>query len=105
MHASLSLRAVMCAAAALVLATSTGLSAPRDRTAPTRPTNLTVTATTAWSVSLAWGPSTDNSGQFTYRVQCSNGQTVAVPQTQASLVFASGFQHRGTYSFLVYAVD
>jgi hypothetical protein len=37
----------------------------RDRQPPTAPSNLVVTGTTQDSVSLAWGPSTDNSGVFT----------------------------------------
>ena len=40
----------------------------RDRTPPTTPTNLVVTATTTTSVSLSWGPSTDNSGKFNYYI-------------------------------------
>jgi hypothetical protein len=40
----------------------------RDRTAPTAPTNLTVTATTEIIVSLSWGASTDNSGKFNYLI-------------------------------------
>ncbi len=92
------------AATALALLATTAVAAPPDRKAPSRPTNLRVTATTAWSVSLAWHASSDNS-PFTYYVQCSNGQTVAVPQTATTVTFTSGFQHRGTYSFFVYAVD
>ena len=42
--------------------------AGKDRTPPTQPTNLHTTAITATSVTLAWNPSTDNSGNFTYRV-------------------------------------
>lgn len=99
------LRLICGSAATLTLAGSAALATPRDRTPPSRPGNLTITATTAWSVSLSWGASSDNSGQFTYYVRCSNGHTVAVPQSQTSVVFTSGFQHRGTYSFTAYAVD
>jgi chitinase len=80
-------------------------SAVRDRVPPTAPSNLRVTATSAWSVSLAWNASTDNSGQFSYRVRCSNGFTVTVPKTATATTFTAGFQHRWTYSFVVYAVD
>ena len=55
----------------------------RDRTPPTTPTNLRITATTDTTVSLAWNASTDNSGNFSYRVTESsafNTYTVAVPQ-------------------------
>ena len=105
MNAWHSFRAALCAAAVLLLVTASAAIAPPDRKAPTRPTNLRVTATTAWSVSLAWNASTDNSGQFSYWVRCSNGQSVNVPQASTSVTFTSGFQHQGTYSFFVYAVD
>ena len=51
----------------MLLSTSPALAA-KDRTPPTTPTNLHVTATTANSVTLAWDASTDNSGNFSYRV-------------------------------------
>ena len=105
MNTWLSLRAVMCAAAVLIVATATAVSAPPDRKAPTRPTSLRVTATTPWSISLAWNASTDNSGQFSYLVVCSNGQGVVLPKTATSVTFTQGLQHKGTYSFYVMAVD
>jgi hypothetical protein len=37
-------------------------AAAKDRSAPTTPTNLRVTGTTASSVSLAWNASTDKGG-------------------------------------------
>ena len=40
-----------------------------DRSAPTVPTNLAITAITSTSVSLSWGPSSDNSGKFSYQVR------------------------------------
>ena len=65
----------------LILALSWGASEVsaqgRDRTPPTAPTNLTAVAVTEHSVTLSWGPSTDNSGKFTYIVQAS-GVTVTV---------------------------
>lgn len=86
----------------VVLNTSPALAA-RDRTPPTKPTNLRVTSTTAYNVSLAWNPSTDNSGTFSYRVWVSYGQTYTVPQTQTTFsLFAAP---NSTYSFHVYAVD
>ena len=62
--------AVVLAIVALVLtAAGPAAAAPRrDRTPPTTPTNLRVTATTQTSVSLAWNASTDNSGSLYYIV-------------------------------------
>jgi len=57
----------MVAAILLVLVSAFGTSpalAARDLTPPTRPTNLRVTSITSYQVSLAWNPSTDNSGTF-----------------------------------------
>ena len=85
-----------------VLGASPALAAP-DRTPPTRPTNLRVTSTTAYYVSLAWNPSTDNSGTFSYKVWVSSGQTYTVNQTQTSFTFF--LVPNNTYSFYVYAVD
>lgn len=82
--------------------TSTALAA-RDRTPPTKPSNLHVTSLTAHNVTLAWNPSTDNSGTFTYQVWVSYGYTHTVPQTQTT--FSLGVVPNSTYSFYVYAVD
>jgi chitinase len=75
----------------------------RDRVPPTAPTNLAVTATTEHSVSLAWGPSTDNSGHFNYIICCA-GTTVTVSQTMTSHT-VDGLQSGKTYTFRVYAKD
>jgi chitinase len=77
----------------------------RDRTPPTAPTNLRITGRTSYSVSLAWSPSTDNSGKFSYRVRSSSGSEVTVPQTQTSLHWTANLEAGRTYSFYVYAVD
>jgi hypothetical protein len=86
----------------LVLGSSPALAA-RDRTPPTKPTNLRVTSTTAHSIALAWNPSTDDSGTFSYRVWVSYGFTHTVSQTQTT--FSLGVVPNNTYTFYVYAVD
>jgi chitodextrinase len=85
---------------------STAGATRRDRTPPTTPTNLRITATTETSISLAWNASTDNSGNFSYRVSESgtNNQTVAVPQTQTTLTFSRLWPEQ-TYTYTVYAAD
>ncbi len=77
--------------------------AARDRTPPTAPTNLRVTDVTAYYVTLAWNPSTDNSGTFSYRIWVSYGQTYTVSQSQTT--FTLFLVPNNTYSFYVYAVD
>jgi chitinase len=75
----------------------------RDRVPPTAPTNLVVTATTEHSVSLAWNPSSDNSGRFSYLICCA-GTTVTVSQATTSHTL-EGLQAGKTYTFRVYARD
>jgi fibronectin type 3 domain-containing protein len=81
------------------------LAAGSDRKPPTTPTSLRVTATTAYSVSLAWNPSTDDSGNFSYRIRHSWGYEATVPRTQTSYVWTGNVEPGRTYSFFVYVVD
>ena len=84
---------VIGAALALVLGASSATAAPRpkpttttttpaDNHAPTAPTNLRVTGTTKTSVSLAWDPSTDNSGTFDYVIRQDGSMSWTVPPGQ-----------------------
>jgi chitodextrinase len=75
----------------------------RDRIAPTAPTDLMVTAVTEHSVTLAWGPSTDNSGSFSYLICCA-GTTVVVGQAATSHTI-EGLKSGQTYTFRAYARD
>jgi hypothetical protein len=77
--------------------------AAKDTRPPTKPGNLRVTALTAHNVTLAWNPSTDNSGSFSYKVWVSYGFTHTVPQSQTT--FSLSLVPNNTYSFYVYAVD
>lgn len=81
------------------------VSAARDRTPPTTPSNLRVTGNTTSSVSLAWNPSTDNPGSFSYRIRLNGGTQATAPQTQTSLNWTSNLNAGQTYSFYVYAID
>lgn len=82
-----------------------------DRSAPTTPTNLVVTAITDTTVALKWNPATDNSGKFSYRVKInwtsfgnSYNSLATVSQTQTT--YTAKFLSQNTaYSFAVYAVD
>jgi chitodextrinase len=79
----------------------------RDRTPPTTPTNLRITATTDTTISLAWNASADNSGNFSYRVTESspfNTYAVAVPQTRTTITFTRLWPQQ-TYRYTVFAVD
>ena len=91
----------------LLLTVAGGSSLPsaqvRDRTPPTTPANLTVTAVTNASVSLSWGPSTDNSGHFNYYISGA-GPAVIVAQTVTSHTI-TGLLPGRTYTFRVAARD
>jgi hypothetical protein len=90
---------------ALVLLPAAAGAAGRDRTPPTTPTNLRVTGTTPYSVSLAWNPSTDNSGSFSYVICCSYSQSATVPQALTSFTYTAEMEAGRTFTFRVYARD
>ncbi len=76
-----------------------------DRTAPSQPTGLRVTAVTQTSVSLAWNPSTDNVGVRSYSLWgegLSGVVSAAHPQTAATW---SGLRPGQTVTFRVTAFD
>jgi chitinase len=91
--------AMVCGSSAL----SAQGSRTRDRIPPTAPTNLVVTALTERSVTLAWQPSTDNSGSFSYVICCA-GTTVTVGQAVTSHTI-EGLKSGQTYTLRVYAKD
>ena len=78
---------------------------PPPAGAPTAPSNLRVTEMTSSTVSLAWDPSTDNSGSFFYQVLFSGGLLQTVPQTQTTIIWTARLALGQTFTFLVYAVD
>ena len=99
-------RTTRVAAILLVLLSLFGASpalAARDRKPPTKPTNLRAPSVTAHNITLAWNPSTDDSGSFAYRVFVSWGSTTTLPQTQTT--YSVSLVPANTYSFYVYAVD
>lgn len=79
--------------------------AARDRTPPTTPTNLRVTSTTSYSVSLAWNPSTDNSGQFSYVICCAYSSSATVGQQATTFTFTGALEAGRSFSLRIYARD
>lgn len=63
----------------LLLSGSTTSAAKGDKSAPTAPANLVVTAITETSISLSWKAATDNSERFSYRVRITNLNNSAPP--------------------------
>ena len=88
-----------------VVFAQTSVFAARDRTKPTTPKDFRVTAVTAYSVTVAWTPSSDNSGSFNYHLSGAYGVTSAVlPSTATSHTF-TGLYPRNDYWLFIYARD
>lgn len=92
--------AVLALSLMMVLTPSTASA----RRLPT-PENFRVTATTAYTVSVAWNPPRNNSGDFNYYLSGAYGVTPAVlPKTATSHTFTR--LHSGNqYWFFIYARD
>jgi len=80
-------------------------SAARDRTPPTQPKNFRVTGMTAYSVSLAWTPSTDNSGNVTYTICCANVSSETFPGPASSRVYRAGLEAGRSFTLFIIARD
>lgn len=88
----------------LVLAASP-VAAAKDRKPPTTPTNLQVTGMTSYSVSLAWTPSTDNSGSVTYIICCANVSSETFPGPASSRVYRAGLEAGRSFTLRIVARD
>jgi chitodextrinase len=91
-------------ALALILGAAPAMAA-RDRTPPTTPRNLRVTGMTAYTVSLAWDPSTDKSGSFTYKICCANTSSESFPSPASSRVYRAGLEAGRTFTLRIVAFD
>jgi len=80
-------------------------SAAQDRKPPTTPTNLQVTGMTPYTVSLAWNPSTDNSGSVTYIICCANVSSETFPGPASSRVYGAGLEAGRSFTLRIVAKD
>lgn len=80
----------------------TGLSS--DQSAPTPPTNLTVTNINSTSLTLSWTTSTDNIAVTTYLISVNNGSAVSIGGNFLSYD-VSGLSPSTLYNFRVFARD
>jgi chitinase len=94
----------MTLALALILSVAPAMAA-RDRTPPTRPTNLRVTGMTPYSVSLAWNSSTDNSGSVTYTICCANTSSETFPGPASSRVYRASLEANRSFTLRISARD
>jgi Fibronectin type III domain len=91
-------------AIALVLIMVLGPSTASARRPPT-PENFRVTATTAYTVTVAWNAPRNNSGNFNYHLSGAYGVTPAVlPNTATSHTFTR-LHHGNQYWLFIYARD
>lgn len=102
-HAIGSFRVLAVLLALLTSATALGFPPP-DNIPPTTPTSLHMTAVSPTSVSLAWSPSTDNSGSFFY-VLYANNVVVANASMTATTTTLTGLNPSTTYTFRIRARD
>ena len=102
--------AALALAAVLLFSGSASSAGKGDRSAPTTPTNLTLTAISETTASFSWGGSTDNSGKFSYRLRITNLKNSAynslatIAQTQTTYT-ANYLAPNSQYTFAVYAID
>jgi hypothetical protein len=98
-------RLAWCTTLLALVATGALAAPPKDKKAPTTPTNLRITALTSYTVSLAWNPSTDNSGQVRYKICCANVNSQWVEGPASSAVYNSGLEANRPFTLRIWAVD
>lgn len=103
-HRSVAAAGIAVGLACSLLLVAAPASAVRDRTPPTTPSDLRITASTATSVSLAWDASTDNSPNFWYCVQTNGDGCIRVDPPRTTLTRTFSLPDT-TFTFSVYAVD
>ncbi|MGH3994782.1 MAG: fibronectin type III domain-containing protein, partial [Pseudonocardiaceae bacterium] len=77
---------------------------PRDTTPPTAPSNLQAPQVGQTSVTLTWGPSTDNVGIVEYAAWAPGLPIMRTPPSQTTVTF-TGLHPNSTYEFRVQAWD
>jgi chitodextrinase len=95
---------VLALALVLVAAAPAAKRPPRDSTAPTKPTNLRITASSATSISLAWNASSDNSSNWWYCVQVDGAGCFRVDRPQTTFTYPKLAPDRTT-TWTVVALD
>ena len=81
-------------------------SASTDTTPPTAPGNLHITDVTPYTVTLAWNPSTDNSGQVVYSISANGTIVLSTDRRFAGTSWTvDALTPQTAYTFTVTAVD
>lgn len=95
-------------AVGVMLASTLGASAAfaaGDRTPPTAPSNLVVTGTTSYGVSLAWKASSDKSGIASYTICCANTNSETTNGPVTSYTYTKGIEAGRSVTLFVVARD
>jgi hypothetical protein len=92
-------------ALAFTLGASPASAQTRDRTAPTTPTNLRVVSMTSYSVTLAWTPSSDNSGSVSYVICCAYTNSMTTPPNVSTFTYTKGLEAARSFTLAMFAVD
>jgi hypothetical protein len=105
----MSVRSTVLAASVVALslvfaAAASAWRAPSDRTSPTTPTNLRITATGPNSISLAWNAATDNSSNWWYCVRRDGQGCFRVDPPRTTISFAKLLPST-TFNYSVIAID
>lgn len=88
----------------VLLNSAMAMAAGKDKTPPTTPTNLRVTAVSSTSVTFAWNPSTDNSGSFFYVLSSNTGALASASMVDTTYTW-TGLTPATTYTFRIRARD
>jgi len=89
----------------MILGSFTAQAALKDRTKPTTPGNFRVVSKTAYTITVAWNPSSDNSGNFNYHLSGAYHVTPAIlPKTATSHTFTA-LAPGNEYWLFIYAKD
>jgi hypothetical protein len=102
---SFSVTAAAALALALTLVPLPAAAQSKDRTSPTRPTNLRVVSMTPHSVTLAWTPSTDNSGSVSYVVCCAHTNSMTTPKNVSTFTYTKGLEPGRSFTLAIVAFD
>ena len=105
----MSVRTTVLAASVVALsltfaAAASAWRAPSDRTSPTTPTNLRITASGPNSISLAWNAATDNSSNWWYCVRRDGLGCFRVDRPQTTISFTKLLPDT-TFNYSVIAID
>jgi chitodextrinase len=101
----LATRTVLALALTMILGSFTAHAATKDKIKPTTPGNFRVVSKTAYTVTVAWSPSSDNSGNFNYHLSGAYNVTPVILSKTATSHTFTALAPGNEYWFFIYAKD